>query len=211
MGKSISKGDRPVPTVVLRGVPVWSGFLDRAAQERMVEQIRGVVAAAPFVTPVTPSGRKMSVSMTSAGQVGWVTDRAGYRYEPTHPAGQPWPPIPPSVLAVWDALSGADRRPDCCLVNLYRGSARMGLHQDRDEADFTQPVLSISLGDDALFRVGNTERGGSTESLWLKSGDVLVLAGQARLLYHGIDRVRAGSSALLTGGGRLNLTLRVAR
>ena len=105
--------------------------------------------------------------------------------------------------------TGLDRAPDCCLVNLYRDTARMGLHQDRDEADFAWPVLSISLGDDGLFRIGNVERGGRTESVWLHSGDVLVMGGEARLIHHGIDRIRPGSSTLLDGGGRINLTLRV--
>lgn len=147
--------------------------------------------------------------MTSAGRCGWVSDRRGYRYAPCHPTGAPWPPIPASVMAVWEAVTGLDRRPDCCLVNYYAGGARMGMHQDRDEADFRWPVLSVSLGDSALFRIGNIARGGSTDSLWLHSGDVLVMGGAARLIHHGIDRVRAGSSRLLEGGGRINLTLRV--
>jgi alkylated DNA repair protein (DNA oxidative demethylase) len=111
-------------------------------------------------------------------------------------------------LAVWERFAPGARAPECCLVNLYR-EARMGLHQDRDEADLSQPVVSISLGDEALFRVGGTERGGPTRSVWLRSGDVAVLAGPARLAFHGVDRVRAGSSSLVPGGGRINLTLRV--
>ncbi|KPP89143.1 MAG: alkylated DNA repair protein (DNA oxidative demethylase) AlkB [Rhodobacteraceae bacterium HLUCCA08] len=195
--------------VDLAGVRVWQGWLDRAAQQAMLADLRAVVAAAPLVQPVTPGGRKMSVRMTAAGRLGWITDRRGYRYADRHPSGVVWPPIPDSVLAVWRAL-GSDRRvPDCCLVNLYRGAARMGLHQDRDEGDFAWPVVSISLGDDALFRVGGTERGARTRSLWLRSGDVAVLGGAARLAYHGIDRIRPGSSDLLEGGGRINLTLRV--
>jgi alkylated DNA repair protein (DNA oxidative demethylase) len=175
----------------------------------MVEDIRAVVAQAPFFTPETPRGQKMSVRMTAAGAYGWVSDRRGYRYETAHPSGVPWPPIPASVLAVWAAVAGTDRAPQCCLVNWYGESARMGLHQDRDEADLSQPVVSISLGDDALFRVGGTMRGGPTRSIWLRSGDVAVLGGPARLAYHGIDKVRPGSSTLLPRGGRINLTLRV--
>jgi alkylated DNA repair protein (DNA oxidative demethylase) len=151
----------------------------------------------------------MSVEMTSAGRYGWVTDRRGYRYESRQADGVPWPPIPASVIAVWRALSGDDRLPDCCLVNRYTETSRMGLHQDRDEGDFAHPVLSISLGDDALFRVGGTERGGPTESVWLSSGDVVSLADRARLAYHGVDRLRAGSSSLFSRPGRINLTLRV--
>jgi alkylated DNA repair protein (DNA oxidative demethylase) len=120
-----------------------------------------------------------------------------------------WPPIPDSVREVWDAVAGVDREPECCLVNFYDADARMGLHQDRDEADFTMPVVSISLGDEALFRVGGTSRGGPTQSVWLRSGDVAMLSGEGRLAYHGIDRVRADSSTLLPNGGRINLTLRV--
>lgn len=197
------------PTVVLRGVQVFQGWLDRADQKAMLAQIRDVVQVAPLVQPVTPTGRKMSVQMTSAGDLGWVTDRGGYRYEKTHPNGKAWPKIPSTVRAVWDAVSGSGRGPDSCLINLYREAAKMGLHQDRDEADFSYPVVSISLGDDGLFSIGNTTRGGSTEKIWLKSGDVVVMGGDARLVFHGIDKTRPGSSTLLSGGGRLNLTMRV--
>ncbi|WP_338052080.1 alpha-ketoglutarate-dependent dioxygenase AlkB family protein [Roseicyclus persicicus] len=191
------------------GVAVWAGWLSPAAQAQMVADVRAVAAAAPFFTPETPRGQKMSVRMTAAGDYGWVSDRRGYRYERRHPSGVAWPPIPGSVLAVWRALSGVDRAPQCCLVNWYGEGAKMGLHQDRDEADLAMPVVSISLGDDALFRVGGTVRGGPTRSVWLRSGDVAVLGGAARLAYHGIDRVRPGSSTLLPRGGRINLTLRV--
>ena len=197
------------PTVTLRGVAVHAGLLDRAAQVRMVDDVRGIVAAAPLFAPETRWGKPMSVRMTSAGRYGWYSDRRGYRYERAHPSGVPWPPIPGAVLEVWHGVTGLERRPDCCLVNWYGEGARMGLHQDRDEADFGFPVVSISLGDDGLFRVGNLERGGSTESLWLHSGDVAVLGGAARLVHHGVDRIRFGSSALLPDGGRINLTLRV--
>lgn len=193
----------------LRGFEIHKGWLNEAAQEEMVAAVRGVVAAAPLFRPDTPYGKPMSVRMTAAGEFGWYADRRGYRYVPQHPGGQPWPPIPEPVLAVWEALSGSARRPECCLVNFYEEGARMGLHQDRDEADFDQPVVSISLGDAALFRIGNRTRGGKTESVWLESGDVVVMGGEARLTYHGVDRVRHGSSRLLPKGGRINLTLRV--
>ena len=193
----------------LREVEIWPGLLARPAQEAMLADVLAVMVAAPPFHPVTRWGKAMSVAMTSAGRFGWYSDRRGYRYEPRHPSGQPWPPIPPLILAVWEAVAPAARAPECCLINLYRGSARMGLHQDRDEADLSQPVVSISLGDEALFRVGSVERGGSTESVWLRSGDVCVIGGTARLVHHGIDRVREGSSDLVPGGGRINLTLRV--
>ncbi|MBS0125651.1 alpha-ketoglutarate-dependent dioxygenase AlkB family protein [Thetidibacter halocola] len=194
---------------LIRGFALFDGFLDRPAQEAMVADLRGVLAAAPLVRPETPRGQKMSVRMSACGDFGWVSDRRGYRYEPRHPSGVAWPPIPQSVLRVWQAVSGCDRLPECCLVNWYGEGARMGLHQDRDEADFAAPVVSVSLGDEGLFRMGNTGRGGSTESVWLRSGDVVVMGGEARLRHHGVDRIRFGSSTLLPNGGRINLTLRV--
>lgn len=191
------------------GLRLWRGTLDRAAQEALVEDLRGVARAAPFLSPVTPGGRPMSVRMTSAGRLGWVTDRKGYRYEPRHPQGTPWPPVPAAVLDLWHRATGLGRAPDCCLVNYYGAGARMGLHQDRDEGDFSFPVLSVSLGDEALFRLGGTDRTDPTRSFWLRSGDVLLMGGPARLAWHGVDRVRHGSSSLLPQGGRINLTCRV--
>ena len=199
----------PPPTVSVGGVPVWQGWFDAAAQAALVEDLRNVARAAPFFRPVTPRGQEMSVRMTACGRLGWVSDRRGYRYEPRHPSGADWPPVPPVVLDLWHRITGLDRAPDCCLVNFYGEGARMGLHQDRDEGDFSFPVVSVSLGDDGLFRVGGTERGGRTQSLWLKSGDVAMLQGPTRLAFHGVDRIRFRSSALLPEGGRINLTLRV--
>ncbi len=195
--------------VQIRGLRLWPGLLHRAAQEALVADLREVARAAPFVQPVTPGGRQMSVRMTAAGRLGWVTDRKGYRYEPQHPSGVAWPPVPPAVLAIWRQLTGLERDPDCCLVNYYGPDARMGLHQDKDEGDFSFPVLSISLGDEAVFRIGGTDRSEGTESFRLRSGDVLVMGGAARLAWHGVDRVIAGSSTLLPQGGRINLTCRV--
>lgn len=193
----------------VNGVQVLSGALDAETQRALVEDLRGVATSAPFFRPVTRRGKEMSVRMTSAGSCGWVSDRRGYRYEPEHPSGVPWPPIPGRVLEIWRSVTGLPRDPDCCLVNYYAEGARMGLHQDRDEADFTFPVVSISLGDDALFRVGGAERSDPTASVWLRSGDIAVLGGAARLAFHGIDRVKAGTSTLLGNGGRINVTLRV--
>ncbi len=165
---------------------------------------------APLFQPVMPrTGRPFSVKMTNLGSLGWVSDRAGYRYQPTHPeTGAAWPTIPEQVLALWRGVSGYPHDPEACLVNCYQGGAKMGLHQDRDEEDFAAPVVSISLGDTAVFRIGGTERGGKTETIKLSSGDVLVMGGDARLCFHGIDRVLPGTSTLLEEGGRINLTLR---
>lgn len=196
------------PDEVLRDVEIWRGALDTAAQTRAVEALREVARAAPFVRPMTRRG-PMSVRMTSAGQVGWVAGPSGYDYAAQHPSGAPWPPIPSIFLDLWARVVPKARPPECCLVNFYGEGARMGLHQDRDEADFSQPVVSLSLGDDALFRIGNQTRGGTTQSTWLNSGDVAVLGGPARLRFHGVDRIRFGSSALLPEGGRINVTLRV--
>jgi alkylated DNA repair protein (DNA oxidative demethylase) len=201
---------RPGPGVLwISGFAIHTGRVGPQAQAALVADLRQVAAAAPLVAPVTPGGRQMSVRMTSAGRLGWITDRRGYRYEPRHPSGVPWPPIPAAVLALWHEVTGLDRAPDCCLVNYYGPGARMGLHQDRDEGDFRWPVVSLSLGDAALFRMGGTSRSDPTRSHWLASGDVVVMGGRARLAWHGVDRLRPGSSRLLPEGGRFNLTLRV--
>jgi len=195
--------------LVIRDFVIEKGYLDPQAQAGVIEALRPVLKAAPPFVPETPSGKKMSVRMTSAGRLGWITDRKGYRYAPQHPKGMDWPPIPAPVLRLWHDLTGLERAPDCCLINYYGEGARMGLHQDKDEADFSFPVVSVSLGDDGLFRMGNPTRGGKTESVWLNSGDAVVMGGPARLSYHGVDRIRFKSSRLLPRGGRLNLTLRV--
>lgn len=188
---------------------VYKAFLGQQAQAALLDQIREVARVAPPFSPQTPYGKPMSVKMTSAGQFGWFSDKSGYRYVEMHPQGAPWPAIPDAVMRIWQSVSGVDRQPDCCLINYYGEGARMGMHQDKDEADFQWPVVSVSLGDEGLFRIGNTTRGGKTESLWLHSGDVVVMGGAARLTYHGVDKIRFGSSSLLPKGGRINLTLRV--
>ncbi|WP_426027344.1 alpha-ketoglutarate-dependent dioxygenase AlkB [Brevundimonas sp. TWP2-3-4b2] len=194
----------------MEGFRFWPGALSMSEQADLLAEVLAAEAAAPFYQPMTPGGRPFSVRMTGLGPLGWVSDRSGYRYQSTHPVtGSNWPPIPGLLLALWRDLTGADQPPDACLVNLYREGAKMGLHQDRDEADLTAPVLSVSLGDAAVFRIG-AAGGGPTRSLKLSSGDVCALTGPARLARHGIDRVIAGSSSLVPGGGRINLTLRVA-
>ena len=195
--------------ISVRGFKILRGLLAPDAQSALVDDLRQVIRAAPLFSPLTPYGKPMTVRMTSAGKYGWYADRRGYRYETRHPAGGAWPPIPSTVLGLWRQLVSQERDPDCCLINFYGEGARMGMHQDRDEADFTWPVLSVSLGDDGLFRMGKATRGGTTESIWLQSGDVVVMGGAARLTYHGVDRIRFGSSSLLPKGGRINLTCRV--
>ena len=192
------------------GLRYLPGHLSLGDQRKLVETLRSAVAVAPLVTPVMPrTGRPFTVRMTNLGALGWVSDRAGYRYQATHPeTGKPFPPIPEMVLDVWRQVSGYPHDPQACLVNYYQGGAKMGLHRDEDEEDFAAPVVSISLGDTAVFRIGGPERGGKTETLKLASGDVLVMGGESRLCYHGIDRVLTGTSTLLKDGGRINLTLR---
>ncbi|MDQ2859688.1 MAG: alpha-ketoglutarate-dependent dioxygenase AlkB [Pseudomonadota bacterium] len=198
--------------MTLFGFHFHPAYLDGEAQRALVLAALEAAATAPFYRPVTPGGQAMSVEMTNLGPLGWVTDAAGYRYQSTHPTTRaPWRPIPPALLALWAELADARTPPDACLVNLYRAGARMGLHQDRDEADFSLPVLSVSLGDTAIFLLGSLDRRAPTRSLHLASGDVCVLSGEARLAFHGIDRILPGSSRLIPGGGRINLTLRRAR
>jgi alkylated DNA repair protein (DNA oxidative demethylase) len=188
-------------------------FLSTAAQAELVQALDMVMAEAPLYVPTMPhSGKPMSVRMTNCGSLGWVTDqRGGYRYQGTHPVtGRAWPPIPAQLIGIWREVAGHPALPDACLINFYSGSARMGAHRDADEVDFTVPVVSVSLGDDAVFHVGGLRRGDPKVRMILRSGDVVVLGGAARLAYHGIDRVLAGTSGLLPGGGRINLTLRCA-
>jgi DNA oxidative demethylase len=192
------------------GLRIAPGYLDREAQERLLAAVREVIAQAPLYAPRMPrSGQPMSVRMTNCGPLGWMTDERGYRYQGTHPVtGSPWPPIPSMLLQAWRELSDCPRPPQACLVNFYGSGARMGLHQDRDEEDFDAAVVSLSLGDTCLFRIGGTTRQGPTRSFRLASGDAVVLGGEARLAFHGVDRVIPGTSRLLGEGGRINLTLR---
>jgi DNA oxidative demethylase len=185
--------------------------LGRSEQETLLAELRLVIAAAPLFTPTMPrSGKPMSVRMTNCGPLGWVTDKErGYRYQPMHPeTGRPWPPIPRMLLDLWREIGRYAAPPEACLVNYYAGSAKMGLHQDKDEEDFAAPVLSVSLGDTGVFRVGGKSRKDPARALELKSGDVVVLGGEDRLAFHGIDRILSGTSDLLPEGGRLNITLR---
>lgn len=197
----------PVPLTGFRHLP---GRLVRAAQVALLGEVLAAVAEVGWFQPAMPrSGRPLSVRMCNLGSLGWVSDREGYRYQPHHPTtGRPWPPMPDRLLDLWSEVARSTRPPEACLVNLYGPQARMGLHQDRDEDDLTAPVLSVSLGDDAVFRLGGRSRRDATRSFPLRSGDVLVLGGASRLAFHGVDRIVAGTSDLVPGGGRINLTLR---
>ncbi|WP_454748186.1 alpha-ketoglutarate-dependent dioxygenase AlkB family protein [Ciceribacter selenitireducens] len=201
------KAKRTLP----EGLRYHPDFLDRASQEQLVESIREIVAEAPLFVPAMPgTGKEMSVRMTNCGPLGWVTDKErGYRYQPNHPVtGRPWPAIPAMLLDIWNRVSGSDKPPEACLVNFYDDDARMGLHQDRDEKDLEAPVVSVSLGNACLFRIGGTNRKDPTMSMKLTSGDVFVIGGAGRLCFHGVDRIYPSTSTLLKNGGRINLTLR---
>ena len=194
------------------GAKLFPGELSREQQSVMVVSIRALLPEAPLYTPTMPnSGKPLSVRMTNFGEVGWMSDKAGYRYQRAHPeTGKAWPAIPDSILSVWASLLPVQPLPDACLVNFYAPTAKMGLHQDRDEQDFSVPVLSISLGDTALFRLGGQKRSDPTQSFKLSSGDVMMLAGEDRLAFHGVDRIYPGTSTLLKQGGRISITLRKA-
>lgn len=198
--RSLPQGIRHIP-----------GFLDREKQEALVESIRAIVAEAPLFVPAMPrTGKPMTVRMTNCGSLGWVADKErGYRYQPEHPVtGKPWPSMPDALLDIWRAVSGSSKEPQACLVNFYAADARMGLHQDRDEQDQETAVVSISLGNTCLFRVGGRERSDGTLSFKLSSGDIVVLGGEGRLAFHGVDKIYPNTSTLLKNGGRINLTLR---
>jgi alkylated DNA repair protein (DNA oxidative demethylase) len=190
------------------------GYLSRRQQGQLAARIAAVAVAAPFYTPTMPrTGKPLSVRMTNCGPLGWVTDReGGYRYQATHPVtGRPWPHMPRMLLHLWADVAGLARPPEACLINHYGPAARMGSHRDEDEEDETAPVVSISLGDDATFHIGGPKRSDPKRRLRLRSGDVVVLGGAARMAYHGIDRIHPGTSDLLAQGGRLNVTLRRVR
>lgn len=192
------------------GLRFYPGYFDRDRQAALLAALREVFAAAPLYTPRMPrSGRPFSVRMSNCGPLGWISDETGYRYAQVHPVtGRPWPAMPAALIALWDDIARYSHPPEACLINFYGPAAKMGQHQDRDEEDFNAPVVSVSLGDACLFRVGGRQRGDPTRSFRLNSGDALVLAGADRLAFHGVDRIYPGTSTLLAEGGRINLTLR---
>ncbi len=186
-------------------------YFDRTAQKELLEAVTNAARGdAPFFQGHMPrTGVPISVVGSNFGPLGWVADIKGYRYEPLHPkTGKPWPPMPKALLDIWDELTNYPMPPEACLINWYREGNKMGMHVDRDEHDLNAPIVSISLGDPARYRLGGQQRGGKTHSLKLSSGDVVVLAGEARKCYHGIDKIFYGQSTIVPMGGRINLTLR---
>lgn len=193
------------------GIRYFPEHFGPAEQAALVEDIRAVVTKAPLYVPAMPkTGKEMSVRMTNCGVLGWVTDKeGGYRYQAVHPVTRrPWPSIPQRLLELWQEVGDFPLLPEACLVNFYSDTAKMGLHQDRDEQNLNAPVVSVSLGDACLFRFGGTNRNDKTQSIRLSSGDVIVLGGEGRMAFHGVDRIYPGTSTLLKSTGRINLTLR---
>ena len=200
-----------MPGRLPQGALHWPGALDAAAQRSLLAAIEAALAEAPLYRPAMPrSGKPLSVRMSNCGPLGWVTDKnGGYRYQATHPVtGRPWPAIPAVLLGIWERYGRYPRAPEACLINYYEAGTRLGSHVDSDEQDRAAPVVSVSLGDDAVFHVGGPRRGDPKVRITLRSGDVFVLTGPSREAYHGIDRVHPDTSVLVPGGGRLNLTLR---
>src|ERR1700726_149277 len=192
------------------GLLLRPGYLDPCRQKELLAALHRIFEAAPLLSPRMPrSGRPFTVRMSNCGPLGWVSDEAGYRYQPTHPVtGRPWPPMPAMLLGIWKDLARYPAPPEACLINFYGPIAKMGLHQDRDEENFAAPVVSLSLGDSCLFRVGGLRRSDPTRSVRLSSGDAVGLGGDTRLAFHGVDRIEPGTSTLLPQRGRINLTMR---
>lgn len=197
--------------VLPNGVRHIPGYLTRNEQEELRDEVRELLKSAPLFHPAMPrTGKKMSVRMSNCGALGWVTDKEnGYRYQSTHPVTDaPWPDMPQKVQRIWEEFSAYPHPPEACLINFYDREAKMGLHQDRDEKNFAAPVISISLGETCRFRVGEKIRHGRTASFKLESGDVVIMGGESRLCFHGVDRIYPDTSTLLKNGGRINLTIR---
>lgn len=202
------------------GAAVFRARVALDAQRAMLDDVARVIADAPLFRPQMPTGPYMINSLTNCGAYGWTSDKRGYRYEATHPdTGKPWPAIPGAVLSIAQAAARDAGfgvfEPDACLVNVYAADGRLSLHRDYDESDFKWPIVSFSFGNDAVFLMGGLKRSDKTQALTLHSGDVMVFGGPSRLRYHGVKRLRPGTSplsnAVLPVGGRINLTLRRAK
>lgn len=189
-------------------------LLPGAAGDDLLGAALEIADLAPPRRMMTPMGKPMSAALTNCGALGWVSDETGYRYSPLDPeSGLPWPAMPAMLgdfaAQIAAAAGFAEFAPDACLVNLYEPGTKMGLHQDRDERDFAQPIVSVSFGASAVFRVGGLKRRDPSTTITLHHGDVIVFGGPARRVHHGIDRIHAGQHERL-GAKRLNLTFRKA-
>lgn len=192
-----------------------SGYLSASPQISLIQEIGALLTRAPLFEQAMPrSGAPLSVRMSNAGDYGWVTDREdGYRYQKAHPVTkEPWPPIPRKLLDIWRDITRERKPPNLCLINYYDAHARLGLHQDKGDSSLDAPVVSISLGDEATFLLGGPTRKDPVRRLTLHSGDVVWFGGPSRLIFHGVERIRVGTSRVLREigfcDGRINLTLR---
>lgn len=185
-------------------------YFNPPAQKALLAEVLSLLDENPLYRGAMPrTGKPLSVRNTNLGPLGWVSDIKGYRYQPTHPVtDEPWAAIPQALLDLWRDVANYPAPPQACLVNWYEADSRLGLHIDADESAKDAPVVSVSLGSRALFRLGGLARNSPTSSMRLASGDVVVLGGAARQAYHGVDRIYPDSSTLVPGGGRINLTLR---
>lgn len=189
------------------GLDYFPNYLSDQQIEILLQDIECALQQAPLFKPTMPkTGKEFSVKMSNMGKMGWVSDQtAGYRYQSYHPTTKkPWPKISDNILDIWHDITNLKTLPDCCLINDYNMNAKMGLHVDNDEEDFSYPVLSISIGNSALFRFGGTKRSDKTKSIKLHHGDVLMMSQESRLIYHGIDKIYPSHRF----NNRINLTLR---
>ena len=196
------------------GAVVLRGFV-RGAEQELLREVTQITSVSPFRHLITPGGFEMSVAMTNCGEVGWVSDRTGYRYDPIDPlAQQPWPRMPDAFrkLALEAAARGGYEafEPDACLINRYEPGTRLSLHRDYDEKDAAAPIVSVSLGVPAKFIWGGLRRNDPVQRIVLESGDVVVWGGESRFAYHGIAALPENHHSL-TGVQRINLTFRKAR
>jgi alkylated DNA repair protein (DNA oxidative demethylase) len=205
---------RPVPERIADGAMLLRGFA-RPFERDLIAALRDIAAQAPFRHMVTPGGHQMSVAMTNCGNAGWITDRSGYRYDAIDPeSGKPWPAMPSAFRELAGqaaAEAGFDGfSPDACLINRYQAGARMSLHQDKDERDFENPIVSVSLGLPAIFLFGGLKRADKPRRYRLEHGDIVVWGGPSRLFFHGVAPLANGEHMVL-GRQRINLTFRKAR
>jgi alkylated DNA repair protein (DNA oxidative demethylase) len=205
---------RPSREAMADGAVLLRGFV-RPVEAELIAAIGEIAAQAPFRHMETPGGHSMSVAMTNCGSAGWVTDRSGYRYDGVDPESRtPWPPMPSSFRRLAEHAAAeagfGGFAPDACLINRYQPGARMSLHQDKDEDDFSAPIVSVSLGLPAIFLFGGLQRSDKPRRFRLEHGDIVVWGGPSRLFFHGIAPLADGEHAL-TGRQRINLTFRKAR